>query len=220
MIEKKQNISKYQLSELQVDSILELKLQKLTAFGINEIEIEIKKLSDLIIYYNKILKSKKELFNLIIKELEEIKSKFSVKRRTKIIDTVLNYNIEETIQKEAVVINITNQGYIKRGIFIFCKNTKRGGKGKTGITTRDEDFVVRILSGNSHSQVLFFSTQGLAYKLKAWKIPKGSLSSKGKSLFNLLPLKNNQSISSTLLLPENEGEWKNFMLYLLQQKEK
>ena len=220
MIEKKQNISKYQLSELQVESILELKLQKLTAFGINEIEIEIKKLSDLIIYYNKILKSKKELFNLIIKELEEIKSKFSVKRRTKIIDTVLNYNIEETIQKEAVVINITNQGYIKRGSLSSVKTQKRGGKGKTGITTRDEDFVVRILSGNSHSQVLFFSTQGLAYKLKAWKIPKGSLSSKGKSLFNLLPLKNNQSISSTLLLPENEGEWKKLYVVFATAKGK
>ncbi len=208
LIEKKQNITKYQLSTMQVDAILELKLQKLTAFGINEIEIEIKKLSDLIIYYNKILKSKKELFNLIIKELEEIKSKFSIKRRTKIIDAVLNYSIEETIQKEAVVINITNKGYIKRGSLSSVKSQKRGGKGKTGIVTREEDFVIRILSGNSHSQVLFFSSQGIAYKLKAWKIPKGTLASKGKSLFNLLPLKNTQSITSTMLLPENETEWK------------
>ncbi len=220
IIERKKNISKYQLSELQVNSILELRLQKLTAFGINEIETEIKKLSDLIIYYNKILKSKKELFVLITKELEDIKSRFSVKRRTKIMDTVLNYNIEETIQKEAVVINITNQGYIKRGSLSSVKTQKRGGKGKTGITTREEDFVVRILSGNSHSQVLFFSTQGLAYKLKAWKIPKGSLSSKGKSLFNLLPLKNNQSITSTLLLPENESEWKDLYVVFATAKGK
>ena len=208
LIEKKQSVSKYQLTKLQVDSILELRLQKLTALGINEIEEEIKKLSDLIVHYNKILKSKKELFNLITKELEEIKSKFSVKRRTKIIDAVLNYSIEETIQKEAVVINITNKGYIKRGSLSSVKSQKRGGKGKTGITTREEDFVIRILSGNSHSQVLFFSSQGIAYKLKAWKIPKGTLSSKGKSLFNLLPLKSSQSITSTLLLPENENEWK------------
>ena len=208
LIEKKQKISKYQLSKLQVDSILELRLQKLTAFGINEIEEEIKKLSDLIMHYNRLLKSKKELFNLIIKELEEIKSKFSVKRRTKIMDTVLNYSIEETIQKESVVINITNKGYIKRGSLSSVKSQKRGGKGKTGITTREEDFVIRILSGNSHSQVLFFSSQGIAYKLKAWKIPKGTLASKGKSLFNLLPLKSSQSITSTLLLPENENEWK------------
>ena len=220
LIEKKRNISKYQLSNLQVDSILELKLQKLTAFGINEIEEEIKKLSDLIVYYNKILKSKKELFGLIIKELEEIKSKFSVKRRTKIIDAVLNYSIEETIQKEAVVINITNKGYIKRGSLSSVKSQKRGGKGKTGITTREEDFVIRILSGNSHSLVLFFSSQGIAYKLKAWKIPKGTLASKGKSLFNLLPLKSSQSITSTMLLPENEDEWKKLFVVFVTENGK
>ena len=220
LIENKKNISKYQLSEIQVNSILELKLQKLTAYGINEIETEIKKLSDLIIYFKKILKSKKELFNLIIKELETIKSNFSVHRRTKIVDAVLNYSIEETIQKEAVVINITNQGYIKRGSLSSVKSQKRGGKGKTGITTREEDFVVRILSGNSHSQVLFFSSQGMSYKLKAWKIPKGSLSSKGKSLFNLLPLKNNQSITSTMLLPENENEWKKLFVVFATEKGK
>ncbi len=220
LIENKSNITKYQLSDAQVDSILELRLQKLTAFGINEIETEIKKLSELIIYYNKLLKSKKELFNLIVKELEEIKSKFSVQRRTKIIDAVLNYNIEETIQKEAVVINITNQGYIKRGSLSSVKTQKRGGKGKTGITTREEDFVVRILSGNSHSQVIFFSSQGLSYKLKAWKIPKGTLTSKGKSLFNLLPLRSNQSITSTMLLPENEDEWKNLFIVFVTSKGK
>ena len=220
LIEKKQNVSKYQLSKTQVESILELKLQKLTAFGISEIEEEIKKLSELIIYYNKILKSKKDLYSLIVKELEEIKSKFSVKRRTKIIDAVLNYSIEETIQKEAVVINITNKGYIKRGSLSSVKSQKRGGKVKTGITTRDEDFVIRILSGNSHSQVLFFSSKGIAYKLKAWKIPKGSLSSKGKSLFNLLPLKSAQSITSTMLLPENEEEWKKLYVVFVTENGK
>ena len=220
LIEKKQNVSKYQLSKTQVESILELKLQKLTAFGISEIEEEIKKLSELIIYYNKILKSKKDLYSIIVKELEEIKSKFSVKRRTKIIDAVLNYSIEETIQKEAVVINITNKGYIKRGSLSSVKSQKRGGKGKTGITTRDEDFVIRILSGNSHSQVLFFSSKGIAYKLKAWKIPKGSLSSKGKSLFNLLPLKSAQSITSTMLLPENEEEWKKLYVVFVTENGK
>tara|TARA_Y100000590_G_scaffold363688_1_gene421480 strand:- start:6205 stop:8778 length:2574 start_codon:yes stop_codon:yes gene_type:complete len=219
-IEKKQKVSKYQLSETQVDSILDLKLQKLTAFGINEIESEIKKLSELITYYNKLLKSKKELFNLIIEELELIKSQFGVDRRTKIVDAVLNYNIEETIQKEAVVINITNQGYIKRGSLSSVKTQKRGGKGKTGITTREEDFVVRILTGNSHSQVIFFSSQGLSYKLKAWKIPKGTLASKGKSLFNLLPLRSNQSITSTMILPENEEAWKKLFIVFATAKGK
>ena len=108
LIEKKKNITSYQLSKIQVEAILELKLQKLTAYGIGEIETEISKLSKLIIEYNKILNSKKALYNLIIEELEKIKDKFSSPRKTKIIDAVLNYNIEETIQKESVVINITN----------------------------------------------------------------------------------------------------------------
>jgi len=198
----------YSLTEKQVVAILELRLQKLTAFGISEIETEIKKLSGLIKGYEKILKSKKELFNLIIDELNEIKEKFSVKRRTKITDAVLNYNIEETIQKEAVVITITHKGYIKRGPLSSVKIQKRGGKGKTGIKTRDEDYVVQIFTANSHTPVLFFSTQGLVYKLKAWKIPQGTAGSKGKTLFNLLPLKSHHSISSIMPLPENEKDWK------------
>ena len=205
--------SNYSLSVNQVTAILELRLQKLTAFGINEIETEIKKLSVSIKEYEKILKSKKELFNVIINELNIIKDKFSVKRRTKITDTVLNYNVEETIQKEAIVITITHKGYIKRGSLSSLKIQKRGGKGKAGIKTREEDFVVQIFTANSHTPILFFSTQGLVYKLKAWKIPQGTAASKGKTLFNLLPLKSHQSISSIMPLPENVSEWKN--LYVI-----
>ncbi len=198
----------YSLSEIQVLAILELRLQKLTTFGINEIEMEIKKLAELIKKYEKLLKSKKELFNVIIDELDKIKEKFSVKRRTKITDVALNYNIEETIQKEAVVITITHKGYIKRGSLSSLKIQKRGGKGKPGIKTRDEDYVIKIFTANSHTPMLFFSTQGLVYKLKAWKIPQGTANSKGKTLFNLLPLKSHHSISSIMPLPENEKEWK------------
>ena len=156
LIEKK-NISSYQFSKSQVDAILELRLQKLTAFGIGEIETEILNLSKLIIEFNKIINSKKALYKLIVDELEKIKDKFSSPRKTKIIDAVLNYNIEETIQKESVVINITNQGYIKRGPLSSLKAQKRGGKGKTGISTREDDFVVQIFTANTHTPVLFFS---------------------------------------------------------------
>ena len=208
LIKTEKSASSYTLSESQVMAILELRLQKLTAFGINEIETEIKKLATLIKEYEKILKSKKELFNIMINELHKIKEKFAVKRRTKIIDAVLNYNIEETIPKEAVVITITHKGYIKRGSLSSVKIQKRGGKGKAGIKTRDEDFVVQIFTANSHTPILFFSTQGLVYKLKAWKISHGAASSKGKTLFNLLPLKSHHSISSIMPLPENESEWK------------
>ena len=208
LIEKKRNISSYQLTENQVVSILELRLQKLTAFGISEIETEISKLAEMIVNFNKLLNSKKELYNVITNELENIKSKYAVPRRTKIIDAVLNYNIEETIQKDSVVINITKQGYIKRSSLTSLKTQKRGGKGKSGIVTRDEDFVVQIFTANTHTPVLFFSTQGLVYKIKAYKIPEGTASSKGKSIFNLLPLKSHHSISSIMPLPEDENEWK------------
>ena len=122
----------------------------------------------------------------------------------------MNYNIEETIKKESVVINITNQGYIKRKSLNFIESSKRGGKGKTGMTTRDEDFVVQIFTANTLTPVLFFSTQGLVYKIKAHKIPEGTAASKGKSIFNLLPLRSHHSISSIMPLPEDESEWKKF----------
>ena len=218
LIEKKKNISSYSLSEHQVNAILELRLQKLTAYGIGEIESEINKLAQLIIEYNKIISSKKELYKLITSELEKIKDKFSTPRRTKIIDAVLNYNIEETIQKESVVISITNQGYIKRSPLSSLKAQKRGGKGKTGISTREEDFVVQIFTANTHTPVLFFSTQGLVYKIKAHKIPEGTASSKGKSIFNILPLKSHHSISSIMPLPEDESEWKNLMVIFATAK--
>ena len=128
LIEKKKNITSYSLSIEQVNAILELRLQKLTAYGISEIESEINKLAELIIEYNKIINSKKELYKLITKELENIKDKFSSPRKTKIIDAVLNYNIEETIQKESVVISITNQGYIKRSPLSCLKSSKKRWK--------------------------------------------------------------------------------------------
>jgi len=212
LVEDKKGKSLYLLSEPQVIAILELRLQKLTALGINEIEVEIKKLADLIVGYKKIINSKKVLLKVISEELKTIKEKFSVPRRTKIIDAVLNYDIEETIQKESVIITVTLQGYIKRGALSDVKQQKRGGKGKSGITTRGEDSVVKTLSVNTHTSVLFFSTEGLVYKIKAWKIPEGSSISKGKSLFNILPLKNHQSISSIMPFPEDEADWKNLQI--------
>ena len=218
LIEKKKNLTNYSLSNEQVIAILELRLQKLTAYGIGEIESEINKLSQSIIEFNKIINSKKALYKLIIEELENIKDKFSSPRKTKIIDAVLNYNIEETIQKESVVISITNQGYIKRSPLSSLKAQKRGGKGKTGISTREEDFVIQIFTANTHTPVLFFSTQGLVYKIKAHKIPEGTAASKGKSIFNILPLKSHHSISSIMPLPEDETEWKNLMVVFATSK--
>ncbi len=212
LVEGKKGKNLYSLSEAQVLAILELRLQKLTALGINEIEVEIKKLAEVIIKYKKIISSKKELLKVISEELKNIKEKFAIPRRTKIIDAVLNYDIEETIQKQSVIITVTLQGYIKRGSLDGVKKQKRGGKGKSGITTRDQDSVVQTLSVNTHTSVLFFSTEGLVYKIKAWKIPEGSSSSKGKSLFNILPLKSHQAISSIMPMPEDETDLKNYQI--------
>ncbi len=220
LIDKKNYKGNYSLSSEQVISILELRLQKLTALGINEIELELKKLADLIINYKKIINSKSELLKVISSDLKTIKEKFSFPRRTKIIDAILNYDIEETIHKESVIITITLQGYIKRGALSSVKQQKRGGKGKAGIKTRDEDSVVQTLSVNTHTSVLFFSTQGLAYKIKAWKIPEGSSSSKGKSLFNILPLKNHQSISSIMPFPDDNVDKKNMHIIFATSKGK
>ncbi|MDA7465508.1 DNA gyrase subunit A [Candidatus Pelagibacter ubique] len=220
LVEDKKGKNLYSLSDPQVIAILELRLQKLTALGINEIEVEIKKLADLIKGYKKIINSKKELLNVISEELKTIKEKFAVPRRTKIIDAILNYDIEETIQKESVIITVTLQGYIKRGALSSVKQQKRGGKGKSGITTRDEDSVVQTLSVNTHTSVLFFSTEGLVYKIKAWKIPEGSTTSKGKSLFNILPLKNHQSISSIMPFPDDESDTKNLQIVFATAKGK
>ncbi|MDC0179213.1 DNA gyrase subunit A [Candidatus Pelagibacter sp.] len=220
LVEGKKSKNVYSLSDPQVIAILELRLQKLTALGINEIEVEIKKLAELITKFKKIISSKKELLKVISEELKNIKEKFAVPRRTKIIDAVLNYDIEETIQKQSVIITVTLQGYIKRGSLDGVKQQKRGGKGKSGITTRDQDSVIQTLSVNTHTSVLFFSTEGLVYKVKAWKIPEGSTTSKGKSLFNILPLKNHQSISSIMPMPENETESKNYQIIFATAKGK
>ena len=220
LVDNKNYKGTYNLTTNQVDSILELRLQKLTALGINEIEQELKKLADLIIKYKKIINSKSELLKVISTDLQTIKEKFSFPRRTKIIDAILNYDIEETIHKEAVIITITLQGYIKRGALSSVKQQKRGGKGKTGIKTRDEDSVVQTLSVNTHTSVLFFSTQGLAYKIKAWKIPEGSAASKGKSLFNILPLKNHQSISSIMPFPDDNVDKENMHIIFATSKGK
>ncbi len=220
LLENKNYKGSYNLSIKQVVSILELRLQKLTALGINEIELEIKKLAELIIKYKKIINSKNELLKVISADLQMIKEKFSFPRRTKIIDAILNYDIEETIHKESVIITITLQGYIKRGALSSVKQQKRGGKGKAGIKTRDEDSVVQTLSVNTHTSVLFFSTQGLAYKIKSWKIPEGSSSSKGKSLFNILPLKNHQSVSSIMPFPDDTVDIKNMHIIFATSKGK
>ena len=201
------NIKEYQLTDYQVKAILDLRLQKLTAIGHDEINGELNELYNLIIKLKKILNNKKELVNLIKEELTNIKTKFAKPRKTKIIEQFSSVEVEDVIQKEQVVVTVTNKGYIKRTPITNIKSQKRGGRGKVGIVTREEDFVTQLFSVNTLTPVLFFSNKGIVYKIKTWKIPEGSNQSKGKSLHNLFPLDNQSYLSSIMPLPENEDEW-------------
>ena len=201
------DLDHYQLSDFQVKAILDLRLQKLTAIGYDEINDELSELYELIIKLKKILNDKTELINLIKNELIGIKNKFSTPRKTKIIDQITSVEVEDVIQKEQVIVTVTNKGYIKRTPITNIKAQKRGGRGKIGIITREEDFVTQLFSVNTLTPVLFFSNKGIVYKLKTWKIPEGSNQSKGKSLHNLLPIDNQSYVSSIMPLPENENEW-------------
>ncbi|MEK9741838.1 MAG: DNA gyrase subunit A [Pelagibacteraceae bacterium] len=210
--------AEYQLSDHQVKAILELRLQKLTAIGHDEINNELKDLYSLIIKYKKILNEKNELLNLIKTELIEIKKKFAVPRRTKLIGAVESVEIEDVIQEEQVIVTVTNNGYIKRTPLTSIKTQKRGGKGKTGIITREEDFVNQLFTVSTLTPVLFFSSKGIVYRLKAWKIPEGSNSSKGKALSNIFPITADAKISSILPLPQDETTWKDtFLIFVTSQ---
>ena len=202
----------YQLSDHQVKAILELRLQKLTGIGHDEINSELNDLYQLILKYKKILNDKKELLSLIKAELAEIKKKFAVPRRTKLIGSVETVEIEDVIQEEKVIVTATNNGYIKRTPLTSVRSQKRGGKGKTGIVTRDEDFVSQLFTVSTLTSVLFFSSKGIVYRLKAWKIPEGSNTSKGKALSNIFPISADAKISSILPLPQDDSTWKDTFL--------
>jgi len=202
----------YQLSDHQVKAILELRLQKLTGIGHDEINSELNDLYQLILKYKKILNDKKELLSLIKAELAEIKKKFAVPRRTKLIGSVETVEIEDVIQEEKVIVTATNNGYIKRTPLTSVRSQKRGGKGKSGIVTREEDFVSQLFTVSTLTSVLFFSSKGIVYRLKAWKIPEGSNTSKGKALSNIFPISADAKISSILPLPQDDSTWKDTFL--------
>jgi len=205
----------YQLSDHQVKAILELRLQKLTGIGHEEVNNELKDLYKLIVKYKKILNNKKELQNLIKNELEGIKKKFAVPRRTKLVGAVEAVEVDDVIQEEKVIVTVTNKGYIKRTPLTSIRSQKRGGRGKSGIVTREEDFVSLLFTVSTLTPVLFFSSKGIVYRLKAWKIPEGSNTSKGKALSNIFPIKSDAQISSILPLPYDQSTWKdNFLIFV------
>lgn len=202
----------YHLSEDQAKAILDLKLQRLTGLERDKIHEELTGLGEDIKKYLSILASREKLYGIMRDELVEVKDEYATPRLTKIEDIEYDTDIESLIQREEMVVTVTEAGYIKRVPLNAYKAQKRGGKGKAGMATKDEDFVTRLFVASTHTPVLFFSSKGLVYKMKVYKLPLGSPTSKGKPFINLLPLAEGENITTIMKLPENEAECKDMSI--------
>jgi DNA gyrase subunit A len=197
----------YRLSEEQARAILELRLQRLTALGRDEIGDELKKLGTEIADYLDILRSRARIVAIVKDELTAIKEEFGTPRRTEILEMEGEMEDEDLIQREDMVVTVSHKGYIKRVPLSAYRAQRRGGKGRAGMATREEDFVSRIFIANTHTPVLFFSSRGMAYKMKVWRLPLAAPQARGKALINLLPLDKDETITTILPLPEDEASW-------------
>ncbi|HOV03787.1 MAG TPA: DNA gyrase subunit A, partial [Kaistiaceae bacterium] len=186
----------YRLSEEQARAILDLRLQRLTALGRDEIGEELEKLAGEIRDYLDILRSRARIFDIIKDELAEIRSAFATPRRTEIVEADADMEDEDLIQREDMVVTVSHAGYIKRVPLSTYRAQRRGGKGRAGMQTKDEDFVTRLFVANTHTPVLFFSSRGIVYKEKVWRLPIGTPQSKGKFLRNMLPLEEGDRITA------------------------
>ena len=197
----------YRLSEDQARAILDLRLQRLTALGRDEIGDELAKLGGEITDYLAILRSRARIIAIVKDELNAIKAQFGTPRRTEILEMDAEVEDEDLIQREDMVVTVSHKGYIKRVPLSAYRAQRRGGKGRAGMATREEDFVTRIFIANTHTPVLFFSSRGMAYKMKVWRLPIAAPQARGKALINLLPLEKDENITTILPLPEDEGSW-------------
>jgi len=195
------------LSEEQAKAILDLRLQRLTALGRDEINDEAQKLGLAIADYLDILSSRGRVLAIIREELAVIRDEFATPRKTELIDAEIELEDEALIEREDVAVTVTHNGYIKRTPLAEYRVQGRGGKGRSGMATRDEDFVTSLFVASTHAWLLFFSSTGMAYKLKVWRLPEARIAGKGKAMVNLLPLAEGERITTILPLPENEAEW-------------
>ncbi len=198
----------YRLSEAQAKAILDLKLQRLTGLERDKIHEELRAIGHEIEDYLAILGSRERLMGIMKDEFQAIRLEYATPRRTVIEDIEVDTDIESLIQREEMVVTVTEAGYIKRVPLNAYKAQKRGGKGKSGMTTKEEDFVTRLFVASTHTPVLFFSSKGIVYKMKVYKLPLGSPTSKGKPFVNLLPLTEGENITAIMKLPEDEAACK------------
>lgn len=198
----------YQLSEEQARAILELRLQRLTALGRDEIADELEKIAAEIRDYLDILRSRARILDIVKNELLEVRDEFATPRKTEITESDADFEDEDLIQREDMVVTVSHAGYIKRVPLSTYRAQRRGGKGRSGMSTKEEDFVTRLFVANTHTPVLFFSSRGIAYQMKVWRLPLSAPQARGKALVNLLPLQQNERITTVMPLPEDEESWK------------
>ncbi len=195
------------LTEAQARAILDLRLHRLTALGREEIGGQLEKLADEIADYLEILSSRERMMGIIVDELDEVRNEFADARRTEIVEAEGEVEDEDLIAREDMVVTITHAGYIKRVPLATYRAQRRGGKGRAGMKTREEDFVTRLFVASTHTPLVFFTSRGMAYQLKVWKLPLAEPHARGKALINLLPLQQGETITSVLPLPEDEEKW-------------
>lgn len=200
----------YRLSEGQVKAILDLRLHRLTGLEREKIHEELTGLGFNIKEFLSILSSREKLYGIMRDELVAIKDEYATPRKSIIQNIEYDTDIESLIQREEMVVTVTDAGYIKRVPLNAYRAQKRGGKGKSGMSTKDEDFVTRLFVANTHTPVLFFSSRGIVYKMKVYKLPLGSPTSKGRPFINLLPLEKDETITTIMQLPENENDCKDW----------
>ena len=195
------------LSDEQARAILDLRLQRLTALGRDEIGDELKKLGGMIEDFLDILRSRPRVMQIIKEELMAVRDEFATPRRSEFIEASGEMEDEDLIQKEDMVVTVTHTGYIKRVPLSIYRPQRRGGKGRAGMATRDEDFVTRVFVANTHTPVLFFSSTGMVYRMKVWRLPQATPQARGKAMINLLPLDQGETITSVMPMPEDEKDW-------------
>jgi DNA gyrase subunit A len=202
----------YRLSEEQARAILDLRLQRLTALGRDEIAEELEKLAREISEYLDILRSRARVQTIIKDELTAIKNDFNTPRRTEIVENEGEVEDEDLIQREDMVVTVSHAGYVKRVPLTNYRAQRRGGKGRAGMQTREEDFVVKLFVANTHTPVLFFSSTGMVYRMKVWRLPVGTPQARGKALVNILPLAEGERITTIMPMPEDERSWGNLQI--------
>ncbi|MBP6677707.1 MAG: DNA gyrase subunit A [Paracoccus sp.] len=202
----------YNLSETQARAILELRLQRLTQIGVKEVTDELKTLADSIRDYLAILASRERIMAIISDELREVRSLFAVPRRTEITDWAGDLDDEDLIEREDMVVTITSGGYIKRTALAEFRSQRRGGKGLSSMATKEDDVVTTLFVANTHTELLFFTTDGMVYRLKTWRLPLAGRTAKGKAIVNILPIDPGVSIAALMPVDAPQAEWDNYQV--------